>query len=95
MQPCSNEYNNGELTPGNYCIIVKDANGCLAAQACFEVTNPPMLDVDVTALDVTCDAPGSIVLEINGGTPNADGNYSIIWLDDPASQSQPPVDNPG
>ncbi|MFK7808184.1 MAG: gliding motility-associated C-terminal domain-containing protein [Saprospiraceae bacterium] len=71
-----NEYTNGMLSAGSYCILVADANDCSAGSACFEVTEPENLDVDVAVTDVTCDDAGSVeLLFIDGGT----APYTIAW----------------
>ena len=41
-------FTNGALAVGNYCILVTDNNGCLAAQSCFEVANPAPVTASVT-----------------------------------------------
>ncbi len=72
----NNEYTNGSLAPGNYCIFITDANGCAAGSECFEVTAPEQLDVDIAPTPVTCDAAGNIdLLFLSGGTPP----YTITW----------------
>jgi gliding motility-associated-like protein len=68
---------NGNLAIGNYCVIVTDANGCLAGNACFEITQPAQMTANATTENATCDDGGSITLELNGGT----GNYTITWND--------------
>jgi len=80
---------NGILIPGDYCMAVKDAAGCLAAQACFTVLNPPTLSVDVSVENVTCSSLGAINLVITGGTPMIGMNaYTLTWEDNPSVNGQ-------
>lgn len=79
-----NVVTNGTLSPGNYCIEVMDANGCVAGGACFEVRYPSQIDVDVTLTNKECTADGSILLAISGGT----GPYVVDW-DDLAGNNDP------
>ncbi|MEO1624114.1 MAG: gliding motility-associated C-terminal domain-containing protein [Bacteroidota bacterium] len=72
-----NQYVNGKLPPGNYCIIVRDANGCLAGSGCFEVQEPSQIDVDVAIFNKDCLNDGSITLDISGGT----APYTVDWDD--------------
>lgn len=65
------------LGPGDYCIIINDANGCLAGESCFSVVEPSPIIVDVTLNDKTCQQAGSIVLEVSGGN----GGYTFDWTD--------------
>ena len=68
---------NGSLYVGPHCIIVKDANGCIAGQGCFYVKSPLALDVYSSVQPVTCDQAGSIDLIVSGG----EGGYSYDWAD--------------
>lgn len=70
-------YQNGNLGAGNYCILVTDANGCSAAVEFFEVSEPNLLQVDITKINPTCDNLGSILLETQGGN----GGYIYDWAD--------------
>ncbi|MEM1323898.1 MAG: gliding motility-associated C-terminal domain-containing protein, partial [Bacteroidota bacterium] len=67
----------GTLSAGRYCIVVRDGNGCLAGNACFDVLAPATLEVAVGLTNKDCAADGSISLSISGGS----GNYSIDWAD--------------
>jgi gliding motility-associated-like protein len=64
------------LAPGEYCILVRDTAGCLAGSACFEVSDPSQIDVDIAVLDVDCGTPGTISLSniVVGTAP-----YEIVW----------------
>lgn len=65
------------LSPGDYCIVVSNGDGCIAGQKCFTVIEPEALSVDVSITDFTCTEEGSIKLEVQGGS----GNYSYNWED--------------
>jgi len=71
----------GELGPGEYCLVVRDAEGCIAGSGCFSVTEAPSLQINVTASSAGCDDDGSISLDIIGGTPP----YRFDWADLPAA----------
>ncbi|MFK8103112.1 MAG: gliding motility-associated C-terminal domain-containing protein, partial [Saprospiraceae bacterium] len=66
---------NGSLAPGSYCIEVRDGNGCLAGQSCFEVLDVAPLSASLAVTDVDCDANGSIAVSVTGGT----GAYEYLW----------------
>lgn len=72
----STVFNN--LLPGNYTIIVRDANGCLLPLNTLTIdpTNPPT-DLQFSATEVTCPAEISnvTVTVVNGTAPF---NYEII-----------------
>ncbi len=72
-----NIYTNGNLGVGSYCIVVTDANGCVAGGACFEIQDAERLDVDVELLDEECVLKGSIMLKVTGGN----GPYTFDWAD--------------
>jgi len=69
---------NGALTAGNYCVVIRDANDCIAAAECFVVNEPPVLSLDAILTDISCEVPiGNIDLVINGGT----APFTIDWND--------------
>jgi len=74
---------NGSLAPGDYCIIVKDANGCFAGSTCFEVQEPTQMEVSVSATDKTCDRGGRIGVLVAGGN----GQYTFDWADIPGTNN--------
>ncbi len=76
---------NGELSPGNYCIMVFDANDCLVTQNCFEVLDAELLDIDVQTKDETCTVKGSILVDVSGG----DAPYTFDWADLPGNDNDP------
>ncbi len=71
------EYNGTALPVGNYCLIVKDGNGCSAGEACFEITEPDFLLVNVTVIPKTCSVNNTILLTASGGN----GSYTYNWAD--------------
>ena len=71
------EFVSNALPVGDYCLIVKDFNGCLAGEACFEITEPDFLFVDVTVIPKTCSVDNTILLTTSGGN----GQYTYDWAD--------------
>ena len=92
-----NQYINGSLSPGTYCVVIKDANGCFSGSDCFEIEAPTQIDADIAIVDETCNEIlgtlifGSITIEITGGA----GGYTYEW--DPAQNPSGPsiVDTSG
>ncbi|MEM9819519.1 MAG: gliding motility-associated C-terminal domain-containing protein, partial [Bacteroidota bacterium] len=83
---------NGQLSAGNYCIVVWDANDCWAGEACFDVLEPEALNLALTVIDADCDQNGSIDITVTGGTTD----YSYDWEDvagtnNPADRTDLPV----
>jgi len=74
-----NEFTNGNLPAGQFCIVVTDANDCVAGGACFEINEPDALIVNSTSSEACNSTGGSIELSVNGGTPP----YSYEWEDLP------------
>lgn len=70
-------WSNDSLPAGNYCIIVKDATGCVAASSCFEVREPAPLTAIVTKDNKNCFVGGRITLTVKGGS----GLYQFAWSD--------------
>jgi len=63
------------LTPGEYCLTVTDANGC-TAQACATITSEQVLDLEAQITNVCGEEHnGSIMLNASGGS----GVYSYDW----------------
>ncbi|MEX1188561.1 MAG: gliding motility-associated C-terminal domain-containing protein [Bacteroidia bacterium] len=72
----SYEWSNGDsqslsenLSSGNYSVVVRDVIGCETSQA-FVVTQPAILEMSVSSLDVLCFAgnDGQVSALISGGT---------------------------
>ena len=73
-----NVVTNGELAPGEYCMVVVDANGCSAGGACFTVSEISQIDLDIAVLPEGCTPDGSITItDIRGGN----GEYTFDWSD--------------
>ncbi len=78
----TNIFTNGNLPPGEYCIIITDEGGCVAGGDCFTIEEPEYIDLlFIVAPD--CAEPGSIDLTINGGT----GPYIVNWDDLPGNDN--------
>jgi gliding motility-associated-like protein len=68
--------NISNLATGTYNLILTDSNNC-AFNASYEVTAPPLIEITLTATDVSCagEDDGTITTEITGGS----GNYTLFW----------------
>jgi hypothetical protein len=66
----------GNLSPGDYTVMVTDANGCSVMED-FTINEPDPLDAMETIDIVPCvgDSTGKITLTVAGGTPP----YVIAW----------------
>ncbi len=71
------EYDPRALPVGNYCLVVTDGNGCIAGEACFEITEPDFLLLNVTVIPKTCSVNNTILLIASGGN----GSYTYNWED--------------
>ncbi len=60
------EFENNSLSAGNYCLLVYDANDCVAGSACFEIQEPDPLHVNYLT-GQGCDDNGFIDLSVEGG----------------------------
>ncbi len=81
---------NGNLPPGDYCINILDANGCLAGGTCFTVSEILQIDLDIAILPERCTPEGSITItDIRGGN----GGYTFDWSDLPGNDD--PQDRTG
>ncbi|MEM9921890.1 MAG: SprB repeat-containing protein, partial [Bacteroidota bacterium] len=72
-----NTFLNGSLAEGDYCVVVRDAAGCVAGQACFEVVAPPAISLNTSVQNKDCNTLGSIALTVAGGT----APYTYDWAD--------------
>ncbi len=65
------------LCPGTYSLVVTDANGCKDTSAGFIITQPPLLVVNATKVNITCNAlcNGSASANPTGGT----APYTYSW----------------
>jgi len=64
------------LSPGNYSVLISDANGCTLTQN-FTITQPSALVATTTQTDVTCNGlnNGTASITVTGGTEA----YSYLW----------------
>jgi hypothetical protein len=77
-----------KLYDGNYNVYIQDANGCYAQingeDICEITLSRPAAPLAISAVTRT-DASGfgrsdgSIKIIVEGGTPNPDGTYNVIW----------------
>ncbi|MEN8156022.1 MAG: gliding motility-associated C-terminal domain-containing protein [Bacteroidota bacterium] len=70
------------LTPDTYEVYIRDANGCQAYGGSVTLTNPPGLNLAVTATDITTcggDSTGSLEATGSGGTGSLE--YSLDDVD--------------
>ena len=79
--PYTFQWNNGansqdlfNLAPGNYSVVVTDANGCTNLHT-VTITQPPQLVVGMTMTNALCGLPGSATVTPSGGTPP----YVLLW----------------
>ena len=92
--PYTYQWNNGSiqqnlsnLSAGIYSVIVTDANGCTVQQQ-ITITEPQQaLEVTYTSQSPSSSggSDGWIKAVVTGGTPNPDGSYTFIWLDNNAN----------
>ncbi len=83
-----NVYTNGNIPAGDFCLLIRDGNGCLAGESCFTMPEPDSLLLWFT-VSPACDNDGSVDLEIIGGT----GPFNIDWDFIPGSPDQEDIDN--
>ena len=70
-------HTNGNLSAGNYCVVVYDGNDCIAEQTCFVVLEPLPVRASVDVINAGCSEGGSVTVNVNGGS----GNYRFDWSD--------------
>ncbi|WP_339607776.1 gliding motility-associated C-terminal domain-containing protein [uncultured Roseivirga sp.] len=85
------------LKAGNYEATITDAAGCEVVKT-YTITEPtPLTVTDGSILPVRCfsETNGSIALNITGGTPNAQGKYSIkvVGVNFDKTYSEPVITN--
>ncbi|WP_420388274.1 PKD domain-containing protein [Roseivirga sp.] len=66
------------LSPGDYTVMVTDANGCTISET-YQITQPTEISVSVAQQNILCSGAGTgtINLTVSGGA----GSYQIDWLD--------------
>ncbi len=75
------------LNPGNYCVMVSDANGC-QTNACIDVTSPPVITIDsIVATDVLCNGEDTGLAEVFASAGS--GSFTYLWSDALAQFSNP------
>jgi PKD repeat protein len=55
-----------DLPAGQYSIDITDANGCQESQS-YEVTEPPLLTLELTRLNENCDQSDGVIIATSGG----------------------------
>lgn len=71
------------IVPGEYCLNVTDANGCVQ-QACIQITEPTELSASATPTTASCgEDVGAVSLDVNGGS----SPYSYSWSNGASSQN--------
>jgi gliding motility-associated-like protein len=91
----STEQNIDNLEPGQYCVTVTDANGCVDSE-CVTIVEEDILTIsdeifsDFICFPISCfgACDGSISVVVEGGLEP----YTIVW-DDPALQTGPTASN--
>jgi hypothetical protein len=63
------------LSSGTYTVTVTDANGCTGTQSAVVSNTAGNVNLSATVNNGICDQPGSIALNLAGGTPG----YTIDW----------------
>ena len=64
-----------DLIPGDYTIIVTDANGCSGTRKIRVEDNGSDLAVALTPTNISCGGKGMITVALSGGLPN----YQVTW----------------
>ena len=67
------------LSAGDYTLETTDISGCSTTDE-FTISEPAAIEIEASATNPNCNgANGSITLELTGGTPNGNGDYTIEW----------------
>jgi hypothetical protein len=79
------------LYSGTYSVYIQDANGCYAqinSEDTYEITltqpNAPLAILSMEKTDASGfgRSDGNIKITVEGGTPNTDNTYSVIWTNE-------------
>ncbi|MFK7807501.1 MAG: hypothetical protein AB8F74_06805, partial [Saprospiraceae bacterium] len=70
-------FENGALPEGDYCLQINDINGCVAASACFEITQPDSMSL-LFVVTEDCGGNGTITTTVIGGTPDFNYDWAHI-----------------
>jgi len=91
------DVNGGEITTtcnlvgvggGVYTLSATDDDGTVLDPRTVTVINPDVITATANVTDISCDAPGALVLNVSGGT----GGYSYNWTGGlPNSNSHTPI----
>lgn len=72
--PGTEDLNN--LSSGQYCITVTDANNCSNTE-CFNLNNPPAIVITTSNTPTDCiNNTGQLTASVSGGTPNYNYNWT-------------------
>lgn len=84
----ANTQNITNVAGGNYSVTVTDGNNCQAT-ASATVTQVAALDITLTTTFVTCynATNGSVVSNVNGGTPGSIAGYMYSWSNGASSEN--------
>lgn len=76
-----------DLGPGNYCVLVTDAQGC-SSEACTAINEPIAITAAASTTNANCgEANGTIDLAISGGT----GPFTTTWSNGQNTEDLPAV----
>lgn len=88
-----------QLSAGTYYLKLRDKNSCYAKDGAAEKelkveVNQPLAPLQISSSEVKAPlifggSDGSITATITGGSPDAAGEYQVVWLD----EQQNPLDN--
>lgn len=86
----SNNSSLNNLAPGSYGLTISDANSCSTTFGPYNITEPAAgITVAETIVGVNCaaDSDGSITVDVTGGTPNYQLDWSGNLLDNVFTQT--------
>ena len=70
------EFENGALPAGDYCLQLINPDACASGSLCFTINSPDILKVDLTTT-AACEEGGTITTNVTGGTMP----YTYLWND--------------